>query len=76
VRCRRPFHAVAADGYNFPMLTNDEWRALEERLRQRGHTLDFPHRGVDGTMRLMVDNIPMHEGEMTELDRRETVTTT
>lgn len=71
---RRPFNAVPADDYNFPMLTNDERQALEERLRQRGHTLDFPHRGADGTMRLMVDNVAMHEGEMMELDRREAAT--
>jgi hypothetical protein len=53
------------------MLTNDERRALEDRLRQRGHTLDFPHRGADGTMRLIVDDVAMHEGEMIELDRHE-----
>jgi hypothetical protein len=53
------------------MVTNDERQALEERLRQRGHTLEFPHRGADGTMRLMVDNVAVHEGELIELDRRE-----
>jgi len=53
------------------MVTNDERQALEERLRQRDHTLDFPDRGADGTMRLMVDNVAVHEGELIELDRRE-----
>ena len=53
------------------MLSNDDRKALEERLRRQGHTLTFPHRGPDGIMRLMVDDVAMDEGQQIELDKRE-----
>jgi hypothetical protein len=53
------------------MYSNDEQKALENRLRQRGHTLDSVHIGPDRVPRQMVDGILMDEHEMIELDRRE-----